>query len=208
MLHHTTAQHHHNLYSVRCVCIDDTRCAVQRQVEHDLAEIDSKIEALRDLHRKRLMVTFDADEGAQDAGIEAAAKVITGLFHKAERGLKKIQAGGGGAREQVEGPAAAPPSASEQKLRANIVRTLAGRLQACSVTFRRAQKDFLGRRSEQKGGSAGGFDFLDAKHSASSSGGGGPGLALPGLDGGVLGAGMTLEQLEVVDDLEETVAQR
>lgn len=35
------------------------------QVERHLTEIDGKIDTLKELHRKRLMVTFDSDEQAQ-----------------------------------------------------------------------------------------------------------------------------------------------
>jgi len=60
---------------------------------------------------------------------------------QAESTLKKIQA---------ETSGASGVSQSEAKLRGNVVRTLAGRLQDKSVAFRRTQKDFLARRSEQK----------------------------------------------------------
>lgn len=60
---------------------------------------------------------------------------------QAESTLKKIQADTSGA---------SGVSQSEAKLRGNVVRTLAGRLQDKSVAFRRTQKDFLARRSDQK----------------------------------------------------------
>lgn len=64
-----------------------------------------------------------------------------------------------------------PGSEPEQKLRSNIVRTLASRLQQSSVTFRRAQRDFLGRRTDQKksaAGGGGGFDFLGTEEKVTS----------------------------------------
>jgi hypothetical protein len=97
--------------------------------------------ACQGLHRARLMVSFGSDEAAQDADIERAGKAITGHFRKAESTLKHIQA---------ETSGAGRVSQAEAKLRGNVVRTLAGRLQDKSVLFRRAQKDFLVRRSDQK----------------------------------------------------------
>jgi syntaxin 16 len=159
-------------------------------VERHLVEIDTKLEALKELHRKRLMVTFDTDEQAQDAAIEAAAAGVTSIFRKAEKSLKQIS-------EQTD---FGESSDSEQKLRSNIVRTLASRLQQSSVTFRRAQRDFLGRRTDQKkSAGGGGFDFLGTDDKPKV-----PTLQNVDLDGGQ----MTMQQLEVIDDLEGMVAQR
>jgi hypothetical protein len=92
----------------------------------------------------------------------------------------------------------------EHKLRANIVRTLASRLQQSSVSFRRAQKEFLSKRAEQKrsaagagAGGGGAFDFLDEKPKATE---------LVNADGGP--KGFTLEQMEVVENMEEEIATR
>ena len=64
------------------------------------------------------------------------------------------------------------------------------------------------RRAEQKGGSAGGFDFLGMEGAGGAAAGGGkqpPSLLLPTV---VAGEGMTMQQLEVVGDMEQEVAQR
>ena len=95
-------------------------------------------------------------------------------------------------------------SVPEHKLRANIVRTLASRLQQCSVTFRRAQKEFLARRAEQKKSASGGggstsFDFLDEKPKGND-------LIKVDSPGGA--GGFTLEQIEVVENMEDEIATR
>jgi len=162
------------------------------EVEKYLSEIDMKLDTLKQLHKKRLMVAFDTDEQEQDTAIEAAAGGVTAIFRKAEKKLKQIS-------DQTDF-AGSSGSEPEQKLRANIVRTLASRLQQSSVTFRRAQRDFLGRRTDQKkSAGGGGFDFLGTDDKAKA-----PALQNVDLDGGQ----MTMEQLEVVDDLEGIVAQR
>eukprot|EP00614_Pseudopedinella_elastica_P001912 CAMPEP_0172603888 /NCGR_PEP_ID=MMETSP1068-20121228/24099_1 /TAXON_ID=35684 /ORGANISM="Pseudopedinella elastica, Strain CCMP716" /LENGTH=496 /DNA_ID=CAMNT_0013405767 /DNA_START=63 /DNA_END=1553 /DNA_ORIENTATION=+ len=169
------------------------------EVERRLEEMDSRLVVLKVLHRKRLMVTFDNDETAQDQKVEQQARGITGEIRAAERVLKRLS----------DSTSFAEGSSSDQKIRANIVRTLASRLQKASVSFRRAQKDFLARRSEQKrsadggglSGAAGGggaFDFLGADEEKGGEGGGGGGP----------GSGMTMEQISVVGDMEKDIAQR
>jgi hypothetical protein len=129
-------------------------------VERNLQEIDRRVEQLKELHRKRLMVSFNDDnEQAKDREIEEHAKVcvvprlscvaahrsvaprqsITAIFHRGEKTLKLIT-------NSVDFQS----SDAEQKLRSNIVHTLASRLQHSSVQFRKTQKDFLKRRSQQK----------------------------------------------------------
>jgi len=159
------------------------------QIEADMAEMDKKMDTLIGLHTKRLMVTFDdSSERDQDREIDMVAKSITALFRRCERTLKRIQG-------------SANDSGSEQKIRGNIVRTLAQRLQAVNVKFRRAQKEYLSKRQAQKTGATadGTFDFLSETEKGS-------GAQLTSLD--TAGVQFTMEQLAVVDDAEKQAAER
>jgi len=159
------------------------------EVEDCLRDIERRIEGLKELHRKRLMVTFD-DEGeqAQERQIEAAAKGITGIFRKAERVLKTITSS-----------TDFTSSDADSKIRSNMVRTLASRLQQASVTFRRTQKDYLKQRAAQKN-SGGAFDFLSEAEEQAKAG------TMVSVQAG--GAALTMEQIAVVDDMEREIAQR
>jgi len=162
------------------------------EVERCMGTIESRLDALRELHRKRLMVTFDADdtESSKDREIDQAAKGVTSLMRQAERKIKAIS-------DSTDYES----SATDAKLRANIVRNLASRLQQVSVDFRRTQKDFLRRRADQKKG-ADGFEFLGDMEAGGASASG------TGLVSLTEGQTFTVEQLAVVDDMEREIAQR
>jgi len=160
------------------------------EIEADMAEMDKKMDTMIGLHTKRLMVTFDdSSERDQDREIDALAQSITALFRRCERTLKRIQG-------------SANDTGSEQKIRGNVVRTLAQRLQGVNVKFRRAQKEYLSKRQAQKTGATadGTFDFL----SETEKGSGAP--QLTSLD--TAGVQFTMDQLAVVDDAEKLAAER
>lgn len=157
-------------------------------VERDLEEIDKRVEHLKELHRKRLMVSFsDDNEQAQEREIEDYAKSITAIFRRGEKSIKIIS-------NAVDFES----SDAETKVRSNVVRTLASRLQQASVTFRKTQKDFLSRRAEQKS-AGGGFDFLSELEEQRKQ------TTVVTSDAS---SDFTLEQIAVVDDMERQIAQR
>mmetsp|Transcript_4455 Transcript_4455/g.9496 ORF Transcript_4455/g.9496 Transcript_4455/m.9496 type:complete len:352 (+) Transcript_4455:285-1340(+) len=159
------------------------------EIEADMSEMDKKMDTLIGLHTKRLMVTFDdSSERDQDREIDAVAQSITALFRRCERTLKRIQG-------------SSADSGSEQKIRGNLVRTLAQRLQGVNVKFRRAQKEYLSKRQAQKTGATadGTFDFLSETEK-------GTGAQLTSLD--TAGVQFTMDQLAVVDDAEKLAAER
>lgn len=159
------------------------------EVEDCLRDIERRIEALKELHRKKLMVTFDEEgEQAKEREIEATAKGITSTFRKAERVLKSITS-----------DTDFTSTDADSKIRSNMVRTLASRLQQASVTFRRTQKEYLKQRAAQKN-SGGAFDFLSEAEEQSKA------TSIVAVDAG--STALTLEQIAVVDDMERQIAQR
>jgi len=124
---------------------------VVENIEEKTRQIQLKMRELAALHTKRLMVTFDdSNDAEQDREIQALTHHITDLFRHANKSLASI------GRQ-------AKTSESEDRVRQNIQRSLALKLQQLSSSFRGSQKEYMQRLKAQKeGGSvaAGGFDFL------------------------------------------------
>ena len=85
------------------------------------------------------------------------------------------------------------PDDSERKIRANVQRSVAVKIQGLNTDFRRAQKEYLAKLKSQKDGAGGGFDFL-------SGGGDRP------PDAG--DTEFTDQQLSAVVDVEQLVEER
>jgi syntaxin 16 len=126
---------------------------VVEKVETDVATLERALKSLKEAHRARLMVSFDESREAElDREIERQSQNATQLFRACEKTLKRVATFGGDAADD-----------SERKVRANVQRSVAVRIQALNTEFRRAQKDYVVRLKSQKEGSAGGgFDFLSA----------------------------------------------
>lgn len=108
--------------------------------------------AVRDLsalHTKRLMVTFDSDESAQEREIDMLTQEITDIFRHAEANLKHIQ--------RQDDRNATP---QDLAVRSNMQKSMARKLQALSMNFRQSQKEYLARVRAQKTGDEA-FDFLN-----------------------------------------------
>jgi len=154
------------------------------QIEASFRELDSKIESLNQLQNKRLMVTFDDSEHAQERKIEELSRAVTLLLKKSERQLKQVVAGGG--------------AESDERVRRNIQVALAKKLQEKSSRFRSLQKEYMSKLKSQRTGSSGGSELEF--------------LSRPGQQRGVstqqISVGFTQQQLEVVDDLEQVAAER
>ncbi|KAG5191487.1 soluble NSF attachment protein receptor, partial [Tribonema minus] len=127
------------------------------RVDADVRTIQLKMRALSGLHTKRLMVSFDdVSEQHKEKEIELMTQEITQIFRHAERELKAIVGDGGGAR-----------TAADATVRGNIQRATARKLQALSIAFRSAQKDYLVRLKRQKEGGHE-FDFLAVEERAAA----------------------------------------
>ena len=153
---------------------------VVEKVETDVATLERALKSLKEAHRARLMVSFDESREAElDREIERQSQNATQLFRACEKTLKRVATFGGDAADD-----------SERKVRANVQRSVAVRIQALNTEFRRAQKDYVVRsltcpsqkdrqpspavaparrrarnRSPQvaeEGSAGGGFDFLSA----------------------------------------------
>lgn len=125
---------------------------VVEKVEGDVATLERALKSLREAHRQRLMVSFDESREAElDREIERQTRAATQLFRSCEKTLKRVATFGGDAADD-----------SERKVRANVQRSVAVKIQTLNTDFRRAQKDYIGRLKSQKEGVAGGFDFLSS----------------------------------------------
>ena len=133
------------------------------EVEGDLAKIEEKIATLAELHKKRLMAFDESSERDLDREMDVLTQSITALFRRSERVLKRI------ASDAVASP-------NEEKIRQNVARTLASKLQQTSINFRKQQKNYLTNRKAQKEGATGGFDFLSEAEQGGAAGGGQPQL--------------------------------
>jgi len=152
------------------------------QVEEDIRQIQQKMKELSNSHTKRLMVTFDdTNEAERDRDIEVTTQAITGLFHHAEGILRKVGAG--------------TPTPSEAKVRENIQRSLARKLQSLSITFRNSQKEYLQRVRAQKSGNEG-FEFLQEENKQK------------GFGAKAQDTGFTQQQMSVLEDTETLVQER
>ena len=103
---------------------------VVEKVETDVATLERALKSLKEAHRARLMVSFDESREAElDREIERQSQNATQLFRACEKTLKRVATFGGDAADD-----------SERKVRANVQRSVAVRIQALN-TDRRAQKD-------------------------------------------------------------------
>ncbi|CAM9509138.1 unnamed protein product [Chrysoparadoxa australica] len=134
------------------------------RVDECIHKIQLRMRDLSSLHTKRLMVVFDGSEDHKEREIEAATRDITNLFRGAEGELQGIMNG--------EESGLGQGGKAEDKVRENIQRATARKLQGLSLAFRNSQKDYLrSLQSQKQGGVAGGdFDFLADKENARISG--------------------------------------
>lgn len=117
--------------------------------------IQARMRELSSLHAKRLMVSFDSDEKAQEEHIQKCTQQLTQLFRRAEGTLKRFAAIG-------DDP---DLSHAETTVRNNMRRALAQKLQGLSGLFRQSQKEYLRRLQAQKTGYRG--DSKLGKHMTS-----------------------------------------
>jgi len=166
------------------------------EVEDDVRQIKIKMKELTELHGKRLEVTsFDEhDEQVQEREINKRTNDITNLFRHAEKGLKKFGTQGDEAKI----------SDGEIKVRQNVTRSLAKRMQSLNTTFRNTQKTYMNRVSAQKNGSTGEFAFLQEEEERRARGGGGGG----DYDAAAGDTGFTNDQMHEVEDINLLVDQR
>jgi len=119
------------------------------QMELDLRQLDALVEELAALHTKRLMVTFDESEARRDREIQSKTRAITDCFRHMEVSLKRVANDSDG-------------DESDAKVRGNIQRATAKKLQERSHKFRSMQKDYMRKLRLQKNRTSGGgeLDFL------------------------------------------------
>lgn len=154
------------------------------QIEDDLRELDQKMEVLVGLHTKRLMVTFDDSELRHEHEIDVTSNAVTSLFRRSEATLKQVVAASGSG------------DGHEERVRTNIQRSLAVRLQERNTKFRALQKDFMRRLQQQKNGGTAvpnDLDFLTEEQSRRSQ---------------TIRVGFNQQQLQVVEDMEQIAAER
>jgi len=160
---------------------------IVENIEEKTRQIQLKMRELAQMHTKRLMVTFDdSSDEAQDREIQILTHHITDLFHHANKSLAQIGKDAGGTGHSV----------SEDRVRQNIQRSLAIKLQQLSSSFRQSQKEYMSRLKAQKEGgnvTAGGFDFLASGESKGT---------------GTGDAGFNQMQMQVVEDTEAIVRER
>ena len=156
------------------------------QVDDNVRSIQSFMKDLEVLHGDRINAVFE-DSTDRDYEIESLTKAITGKFRDAEKCLKKI----GKVANLTE---------SEQKVRSNIQRSMAKKLQELSLDFRKSQKQYLMDVRGQKSGN----DVNMSQFGIDLNAGGG---STGGATGGN-GADFTTQQMAVVDDLEGVVNER
>lgn len=154
------------------------------KVEDDISKIELKIKELGTLHTKRLMVNFDTSEEEKEHQINMKTKEITDIFHHAEMLLKKFSKDDGQVAQD-----------SEIKVKTNIQRSIAKRLQSLSMSFRRSQKEYMGRLKNQKA-EASGIGILDLEDQKPQSG------------NDFIDSGFTERQIALVDDTAAMVEQR
>lgn len=92
--------------------------------------IKKQIEELNQLHNKRLMINFESDESKQEKEIDIKTQYITVLFRTAEKQLQLFITLG----------KKAELSDAEFKVRENIHKAIALRLQSNMQDFRISQK--------------------------------------------------------------------
>mmetsp|Transcript_8668 Transcript_8668/g.27290 ORF Transcript_8668/g.27290 Transcript_8668/m.27290 type:complete len:295 (+) Transcript_8668:11-895(+) len=118
-------------------------------IHEDVDSIRRKMRQLEDLHKRRLMVSFDDTEMHADRDIDLMTRDITKTFRMAEEKLQRFSTRAPGVSD------------AESSVRKNIQRSLAQTLQQLSMAFRRSQKEYLTQLKSQKQG-AGSVDILGA----------------------------------------------
>lgn len=96
------------------------------------------------MHTRRLMIRFDDSEHQHEREIDELNEEITVLFQRADRSLKKITS------PFIGGDPC--PSSADRLVRLNTQRSIASRVQAISVQFRKRQREYLHRLQVQKFG--------------------------------------------------------
>ena len=151
------------------------------EINANLEQITNKMEQLEGVHRRRLMAFDDAEQQMHEREIDILTKDITNKFKKSERSLKRILATN------------SKPGNTDERVRRNIQRSLATRLQELSGNFRGAQRTYLGKLQRKKKETEGeGF------------GGGGGG----GLDAAEVDPGFSEHQQEMIRANVEDIDQR
>ena len=98
---------------------------VVEKVETDVATLERALKSLKEAHRARLMVSFDESREAElDREIERQSQNATQLFRACEKTLKRVL------------PSRRRRGRLERKVRANVQRSVAVRIQALNTEFR------------------------------------------------------------------------
>ena len=117
--------------------------AAAAQVRADMSAIRTRMAELKALHGRAALTSFD-DTAGRDAEVDAATRGVTAAFRAAEARLVAV-----GAPARAGAPA-------DDRVQANVRRTLAAELQALSLAFRKQQKEYLSKLQREKGGGGGG----------------------------------------------------
>jgi syntaxin 16 len=98
----------------------------------------SKTTQLEEVHRRRLLTFDDSEQQRYEREIDILTKSITVKFQESEKILKRILATG------------SKPGNTDERVRRNIQRSLAIRLQELSGAFRQAQRSYLAKLQKKK----------------------------------------------------------
>ena len=104
----------------------------------NLEHILSKTTQLEEVHRRRLLTFDDNEQQRYEREIDILTKSITVKFQESEKILKRILATG------------SKPGNTDERVRRNIQRSLAIRLQELSGAFRQAQRSYLAKLQKKK----------------------------------------------------------
>ena len=108
------------------------------EVNANLEHIVNKMTQLEDVHRRRLLTFDDNEQQRYEREIDILTKSITIKFQESEKILKRILATG------------SKPGNTDERVRRNIQRSLATRLQELSGDFRRTQRNYLTKLQKKK----------------------------------------------------------
>jgi len=122
--------------------------AAAAQVRADMSAIRTRMAELKALHGRAALTSFD-DTAGRDAEVDAATRGVTAAFRAAEARLVAVGALAVGVPARAGAPA-------DDRVQANVRRTLAAELQALSLAFRKQQKEYLSKLQREKGGGGGG----------------------------------------------------
>ena len=128
------------------------------KVNKTVSDIETTIDKLAEAHKNRLMVRFDDDsDKARDQEIDMLTGTVTKKFREAERLLKQVGTSDGKPQEGGE----------DERVRLNMQKALAMRLQDLSFSFRAKQKKYLEDVQKQKKGKS--FIFDEDEEAPASS---------------------------------------